>query len=336
MTNLLPRPRASRTSYLGVRCRLQCPCDMEKQKKRKTVPAALHSEISEYASLLRVLRATDTLDITAQLTRLAPPSSTWRAISVNEEEETSQREAPTLSHVDRTGISSPSVGGHGRPSASGASILPRMSRKTWTRWPLLADDLHIPEWRFEDEVHSLAKKALLFDFSTSNRLPADTASASRGVDPNVLSEDQIEALLPPSSLRTLADVSSSHLEHILSALASYTPPVDKSTQHRRHPISWESVLSIVGATGLVDGNVIRNVKSRLEAIYSSHLDSSNITSSVPEFPAMTTLHDLDRTNFFDGGNSEQRRRKRGPYKKSGRKTLKAPKHQQGSSAEDDS
>lgn len=228
---------------------------MGKQKKKKTVPAALHSEISEYASLLRVLRATDTLDITTQLTRLDSPSSPWHSISVNEEE-TGQREASTSSRVDRTGISSPPVEGHGRPSALDASILPRMSRNTWTRWPLLTEDLHIPEWGFEDEVHSLAKKALLFDFSTSNRLPADAASASRGVDPNVFSEDQIEALLPPSSLRILADVSSSHLEHILSALASYSPLVDKSTGHRRHPISWESVLNIVCAAGLVDGKYV--------------------------------------------------------------------------------
>jgi hypothetical protein len=128
-----------------------------------------------------------------------------------------------------------------------------MSRNTWTRWPLLAEDLHIPEWGFEDEVHLLAKQALLFDFSTSDQLPTDTSSESRGVDPNVLREDQIEALLPPSSLRSLADASSCHLEHILSALASYSPPVDKSTQHRRHPIGWESVLNIVSAAGLVDG-----------------------------------------------------------------------------------
>lgn len=228
---------------------------MGKQKKKKTVPAALHSEILEYASLLRVLRVTDTLDVTTQLTRLDSPSSPRHSISVNEEE-TGQREAFTSSHANRTGISSSPVDGHGRPSALDTSILPRMSRKTWTRWPLLTEDLHIPEWGFEDEVHSLAKKALLFDFSTSNRLPADAASASRGVDPNVLSEDQIEALLPPSSLRVLADVSSSHLEHILSALASYSPPVDKSTQHRRHPISWESVLNIVGAAGLVDGKYV--------------------------------------------------------------------------------
>jgi hypothetical protein len=246
MTNRLPRPRALGTWARPAIHRLQC----EDMGKRKIVPAALHSEISEYASLLRALRATDTLDIATQLTRL--DSSPPHATSVNEEE-TGQRGASTLSHLDRMGVSSSSVEDQGRPSALGASIPPRMSRNTWTRWPLLAEDLHIPEWGFEDEVHLLAKQTLLFDFSTSNQLPADASSESRGVDPTMLSEDQIEALLPPSSLRTLADASSSHLEHILSALASYSPPVDKSTQHRRLPISWESVLKIVSATGLVDG-----------------------------------------------------------------------------------
>ena len=32
------------------------------------------------------------------------------------------------------------------------------------------------------------------------------------------------------------------------------------------------------------------------------VDSSDVTSNVPKFPAMATLHDLDSANFFDGGN----------------------------------
>lgn len=214
---------------------------MGKQKKRKIVPAALHSEISEYASLLRVLRATDALDITTQLTRLDSTTSLRHATSV----------APPSSHVDREGTSTPSIGDKCYPSATDASILPRTSRNAWTRWPLLAEDIHIPEWRFEDEIHSLAKQAILSNFLAS--LPVDTSSESPSVGSHMPKEDQIEALFPPSSLRALADVSSSHLESILSALAFYIPLVDKSTQHRRHPISWVSVLKIVSATGLVDG-----------------------------------------------------------------------------------
>jgi hypothetical protein len=219
---------------------------MGKQKKRKIVPASLHSEISEYASLVRALRATDTLDITSQLTRLDSAPSPWDVDPANEEE-TGRQAPPTSSHVDHGDVST--IEGKGHSSALGTS---RTSRNTWTRWPLLAEDVHVPEWRFEDEVHSLARQALLHNLSTLNQLSASTSSETHSIDYNVPSEDQVEALLPPSSLRILADVSSSHLERILSALASYCPPVDKSTQHRRHPISWESVLDVVNATGLVD------------------------------------------------------------------------------------
>jgi hypothetical protein len=218
---------------------------MGKQKKRKIVPASLHSEISEYASLVRALRATDTLDITSQLTRLDSAPSPWDVDPTNEE--TGRHVSPTSSRVDRGDVSFIEDKGHS--SALGTS---RTSRNTWTRWPLLAEDAHVPEWRFEDEVHSLARQALLYDLSTLNQLPASTSSESHSMDHNVPSEDQVEELLPPSSLRILADVSSSHLERILSALASYCPPADKSTQHRRHPIGWESVLNVVSATGLVD------------------------------------------------------------------------------------
>lgn len=216
---------------------------MGKQKKKKRVPAALHSEISEYASLLRALRVTDALDITAQLTRLdsAPTLA-------NEEEEMGRHESPMTSHVVHEGAALIEEKGH--PQALGVS---QKSHNTWTRWPLLAEDVHIPEWRFEDEVHSLAKQALLSDLSTSSELPEGTSS-----DLNVPGEDQVEALLPPSSLRVLTDVSSSHLEHILSALASYTPMVDKSTLHRHHPLGWESVLNIVSATRLVDSEYVRS------------------------------------------------------------------------------
>ena len=215
---------------------------MGKQKKKKRVPAALHSEISEYASLLRALRVTDALDITAQLTR--PVSAPILA----NDEVMGRYESPMTSHVVYEGVAPIEEKGH-----SPALDASQKSRNTWTRWPLLAEDVHIPEWRFEDEVHSLAKEALLSDLSTSSELPASTPS-----DLNVSGEDQVEVLLPPSSLRVLADVSSSHLEHILSALASYTPMVDKSVQHRHHPLDWESVLNIVSATRLVDSEYVRS------------------------------------------------------------------------------
>lgn len=208
---------------------------MGKRRKRKAIPAALHSEISEYASLLRVLRATDTLDIATQLTRRDSPNETVQATH----EEPGQRESPTPSRVE-----TPLDEETGRSSPEGDSVHPGRSWKNWTRWPLVPEDVHLPEWGFEDEVYSLAKQVLLSDVSYRD---------ANSDDSNVLIEDQAEVLLPPSSLRALADVSSSHLERILSALASYSLSTEESTHDRSHPIGWESVLNVVGTAGLVDG-----------------------------------------------------------------------------------
>jgi hypothetical protein len=207
---------------------------MGKRRKRKAIPAALHSEISEYASLLRVLRATDTLDITTQLTRLDSPNETIQATH----EEPGQYEPTTPARVETpidedTSRSSPGVD----------CVHPGRSWKNWTRWPLVPEDVHLPEWGFEDEVYSLAKQVLLSDVSYRD---------ANSDDSNVLIEDQAEVLLPSSSLRALADVSSTHLERILSALASYSFSADESTHGRSHPIGWESVLNVLGTAGLVD------------------------------------------------------------------------------------
>jgi hypothetical protein len=208
---------------------------MGKRRKRKAIPAALHSEISEYASLLRTLRATDTLDITTHLTRLDSPRQTTH-------QETDKRKSPTPSSV-----ATPIDEETSRSSPEGDTVHPGRSWKNWTRWPLVPEDVHLPEWGFEDEVYSLAKHVLLSDVSYLNSRDANSD------DSNVLIEDRAEVLLPPSSLRALADVSSSHLERILSALASYSLSAEESAHDRSHPLGWESVLNVVGAAGLVDG-----------------------------------------------------------------------------------
>ena len=262
MTNHFPRPRASGTAvfqslHLLLTANLNTWHEawgaMGKKKKRKTIPAALHSEISEYASLLRVLRTTAMLDVTAQLTRLGSPQPPWQASPVNEEE-AGLRQASTLSRGDNKGASGLSDEDKDKCHPSAGRDSGMSSRNNWTRWPLLVGDIHIPEWRFEDEVLSLAKQVLLSDFPISSNLSEDSSSRFSVIDPNELHEDQVEALLPPSSLHALTDVSSSHLEGIFAALASYSPLM-KSAQNRHHrhqPIGWESVLNIVGAAGLVD------------------------------------------------------------------------------------
>lgn len=155
---------------------------------------------------------------------------------------------------------------------------------------------------------AFAKQVLLSDVSHLNS-PPTVSSRFRDADPddsNVLIEDRADVLLPPSSLRALADVSSSHLERILSALASYSLSAEESTHDRSYPIGWESVLNVVGTAGLVDSNIIRNVKSRLMTIYGSETadvieSSDDIGNDEP--PTMEALHGLDVADIIDSENS---------------------------------
>ncbi|KAH8986954.1 hypothetical protein EDB86DRAFT_2211060 [Lactarius hatsudake] len=290
---------------------------MGKHKKRKAIPAALHSEISEYASLLRVLRATDTLDITTHLTRRDSPHEAGRATSVHDEP--SQRDSPAPSRVESKRATSPLDEEASRSSPEGDSVHPGRSWKNWTRWPLVPEDVHLPEWGFEDEVYSLAKQVLLSDVSYLDS-PLAVSSRFRGADSddsNVLVEDRAEVLLPPSSLRALADVSSSHLERILAALASYSLSAEESTHDRSHPIGWESVLNVVGTAGLVDGNTIRSVKSRLTTIYGPQTDPSDDIGNV-EAPTMVALRDLDVADIIGDENSGTPGQKEDLYRKPSR------------------
>ncbi|KAH9169349.1 hypothetical protein EDB89DRAFT_1985435 [Lactarius sanguifluus] len=107
---------------------------MGKHRKRKAIPAALHSEISEYASLLRVLRATDTLDITTHLTRRDSPHETGQATSVHDVP--GQRDSPTSSRVGSKRATSPLDEEASRSSPEGDPVRPERSWKNWTRWPL--------------------------------------------------------------------------------------------------------------------------------------------------------------------------------------------------------
>ncbi|PSR97587.1 hypothetical protein PHLCEN_2v4294 [Hermanssonia centrifuga] len=149
--------------------------------KRPKVPAALHSELTEYSSLLRALRTTNALDLASQLTTSAPtPRSKDRDVDVagdldvedeNEKNiglrQSQQDDGPSESERPLTGTSISSLQGDRLPpAASKAKVKPRTrdirtkGRDTWTRWPLLAGDVHVPEWNLEDEVKLLAVKTL--------------------------------------------------------------------------------------------------------------------------------------------------------------------------------
>ena len=200
-------------------------------KSRKAVPAALHTEISEYVSLLRALRTSGTLDLSSQLTKAhqsAPKDAEDDAegrVSLNR----SDSRDITPSHTPL----SKSSAGH----STGKSGV----KDNWTRWPLLEGDVHVPEFGLHDEIKMIASEALKLQFQPDS-------------DVNNLSEDDNdeEKRLPQSFLDSLTLASSTHLSRLLSALAAHIPLTEKSMQNRILPIGWESVLDIVAVSGLVD------------------------------------------------------------------------------------
>ncbi len=71
-----------------------------------------------------------------------------------------------------------------------------------------------------------------------------------------------------------------------------------------HQCHTECGISPRGHLWLTPGSV--RLGSFLVVSFIPRTDSSDITRTVAEFPVMTTLHDLDSANFFDGGNSGSR------------------------------
>jgi hypothetical protein len=211
-------------------------------KSRKSVPAALHSELSEYASLLRALRTSDTLDLTSQLTKALPqPSTSYETVDGADGDDGEEDIRPTVS-----------VSREDTPRALSASKLKGSSRRSssrkdkdkdnWTRWPLLEGYVHAPEFGFQDEIEMIASEALKLQQCQED--PDD--------DDHLPAEDYIETRLPQSFLDSLTLASSTHLSQILASLAAHVPLTEKSMQNRIKPIGWEGVLDIVAVSGLVD------------------------------------------------------------------------------------
>ncbi|CCM03057.1 uncharacterized protein FIBRA_05177 [Fibroporia radiculosa] len=255
--------------------------------KRPAIPAALHHEVSEYAALIRALRTSHTLDLSEQLVRASVPTvddllsddeldndgddgaddNRYRTPAVETsnvpDNEGYEGDASAASRIRTRSVSVSALPETRKRTRTGKS----RARDTWTRWPLLAGDVHVPEWGLEDEVELMASRAL-------KRVPQALAPAvvageddskpfPGGIEGGV--DEDVE--LEPASLHALTDDSATYLARILALLAAHTGSYTKRMQDRLRPFDWEAVLAIVGASSLVDPNVVRNVHRRLEVLY---------------------------------------------------------------------
>lgn len=254
--------------------------------RRTRVPAALHSELSEYSSLIRALRTNNALDLTAQLTSSLPASV---AETAHYEDDHDHDDQEILARTDETEVVNPveddtkdseyaeedparveEATAHQRERKVQRNALKaKLPKDTWTRWPLLAGDVHAPEWTFEDEVRLLAERSMRKHTPTASdpdvaqeapsedpadgNTPSAYVGAARKPDlgDTVDDDDLTDSLLTEYALDGLAASTSRYLSQLLALLATYVPAGEKSMQNRVHPINWESVLDIAAVNGLV-------------------------------------------------------------------------------------
>jgi hypothetical protein len=254
---------------------------------KKQVPASLHSEFSGYASLLRVLRTNNTLDVASQLTK-SP------TVGPDVDDDDLYEPDPSDSEHSRPPTPATGKGKKGKEKEKASSdILPkRRLRDNWTRWPLPPAEVQPTEWGFQEEIRSLAQQALGLHYESPETspqnflvpLPTDDTSAQPHGRATVDCIPDLDALSRPA-LRLITEASSIHLERMLSSLVSFAPVADHSSQSRFDGIGWEMVLQAVSAAGLMDvtsvarsssissifnifmDRIIESVQRRLERLY---------------------------------------------------------------------
>ncbi|KAF8653646.1 hypothetical protein AX16_003798 [Volvariella volvacea WC 439] len=247
-------------------------------RNHKLVPDALRSELDEYASLIRVLRTNDALDITSQLTRHSSRNLSHDApqLQPQDDEGAQDVEEDQPSDSEHKGPKTRSKAAAGKPSttppkpsrkrkrpeARPKSSRPATKRDLWTRWPLLAGDVWPPQWGLQDEINSLVTHILKnrplppFPDSIPTEPFAD-ADEESGMDIDTPPSSQ----LPQESQQDDSDsdidvdmhpfvpyltATSTHLlSTILSLLASHTPNRAASLQNRIEPMGWRSVLDVL-------------------------------------------------------------------------------------------
>ena len=201
---------------------------------RQYIPTALHSELNEYSSLLRALRTNNILDVSHHLTQHG------RADSSSSDESDQESDEPS-SATDE-------------PVTGEKRKRPVRKRDTWTRWPLLLNDLHQPTWSFQDEIATAALQILkLFpppSFSQeesrseddASSEPDDIASQDDHDDQHDTDEDDPDR---QPYFKYIAMSASTFLSDILVLLSSNIPPRPPSMQNRIEPLDWRSILEIV-------------------------------------------------------------------------------------------
>ncbi|KAJ3716492.1 hypothetical protein C8R42DRAFT_724958 [Lentinula raphanica] len=279
--------------------------------QRKRIPATLHSELSEYSSLLRAIRTNDSLDVTSQLTRYFSNKGKdiERPLALSESDEDYQYHSEDEdSEEENASGDEAGFGRRAKLSSQGskkttsrlqsqateesiASTKDPTPRENWTRWPLLVQDVPPPEWTLRDEVANIAT----FLLPRTNSSTDDDLESENCFDPEIdPSVSQMVTTMTLSSLR--------YLDSILASLAAIIPERPSSMINRLAPAGWQTVLAalqIQAASRSLDETSIKTlerVQNRLADLYGVSsasqttlpLASSSSTTNTPSQPPPTS------------------------------------------------
>ena len=237
----------------------------------KRVPAKLHHELAEYASLLRALRVRDAMDVTKHITQPNPFASTVTHDSELDSDDDLPEEDDADDVTDEISMFSSHPPSPGPSSSRSHSFEPPKSAKAlgkqkavpglsgkkrkprrdqWTRWPLPLEDVPMPEWTLEDEVAVLVARAMRGRAEpTFPVTPAETPSR-RGEEPVFAAldlthdeDDPEHPLCVPYVTAAIAE----YLAIVFAALACLIPARTAGFQNRIEPLGWRTVLDALVA-----------------------------------------------------------------------------------------
>ena len=205
---------------------------------RQYIPTTLHSELTEYSTLLRALRTNSILDVSHHLTQHGKADGYSSDDSDQESDESSSASDEPATGEKRKRRDEPA-----------------RKRDKWTRWPLLLNDLHKPTWSFQDEIAIIASQALKLvqppPFSQEESRSEDDSSCESDEMSSTQDDQRNELDLDgddpdhQSYFNYIAMSASAFLSDILMLLSSNIPPRPPSMQNRIEPVDWRSILEIV-------------------------------------------------------------------------------------------
>ncbi|KAL4250980.1 hypothetical protein ABKN59_006571 [Abortiporus biennis] len=274
---------------------------------RKRVKEAFHAELTDYSYLLRALRTDATLDLTSNL--LPGVSCPY---SYGNEEEKFEDDLEEIEPADdpesQQGTQATLVASQTsttRPKAVDFVLPPsenpnnalvedeepeQSSRNTWSRWPLLFGDVHLPEWQLDEEIRLIALRSIQ---ATHRRIPvkgdSDSEDFSSDGDEEEQEEDVYQRLLSPEVLEVITSQTSHFLSRIFASLADLNRRVPvESLGNRVKPFDWATVLNTAEKTGLVDRDKLHTIKHRLVDMYQTGNPPETSTSK-PHAPSQSSI-----------------------------------------------